>query len=115
MINLFNSNYNKQYTKKTKKVKNNTKNGNNIASDNNTTTLSNASNLNNLNNLNNLKKLNKKSFIKKIKYSAKQRAKLKKHKVRSVESYCKAFHRIDILGNVNKNLYNSCKYSHVLP
>ena len=88
MINLFNSNYHKQHSKKTKKVsKNNTNTSNNTTK------------------LNNLKNLNKKSFIKKIKHSAKQGAKLKNHKPRSVESYCKAFHKVDILGNINKNLY----------
>lgn len=101
MINLFNNNnYNKQYKKKTKKTN---KIKNNNTTNNDTITSSNTSNLNNL------KNLNKKSFIKKIKYSAKQKAKLKNYKPRSVESYCKAFHRIDILGNINKNLYNSCK------
>ena len=64
---------------------------------------------NNTSKSNNLKNLNKKSFIKKIKHSAKQLAKLKTHKPRSVESYCKAFHKVDILGKVNKNLYQSCK------
>ena len=92
MINLFNSNYHNKHSKKTKKVsKNNTNTSNNTTK------------------LNNLKNLNKKSFIKKIKHSAKQGAKLKNHKPRSVESYCKAFHKVDILGNINKNLYNSCK------
>jgi hypothetical protein len=55
--------------------------------------------------------LNKKSFIKNMKHSAKLKANVnrKKYKPRSVENYCKTFHKIDILGKVNKNLYNSCK------
>ena len=110
MINLFNNNYNKiktkqKKTKKTKKV--NKKNSNSSSSSSSSS--SSLSSSNNSLNLNNLKNLNKKSFIKKIKYSAKQKAKLKKYKPRSVESYCKAFHKVDILGKVNKNLYQSCK------
>jgi hypothetical protein len=55
------------------------------------------------------KNLNKKSFIKNIKHSAKLKAKGKKYKPRSVESYCGTFYKKDILGKVNKNLYESCK------
>jgi hypothetical protein len=55
------------------------------------------------------KNLNKKSFIKKMKYSAKIKAKEKKYKPRSVERYCGTFYKKDILGKVNKNLYESCK------
>ena len=54
-----------------------------------------------------LKNLNKKSFIKKMKHSAK--AKKKPYKPRSVESYCGSFYKKDILGKVNKDLYESCK------
>ena len=55
------------------------------------------------------KNLNKKSFIKKMKHSAKLKANIKKYKPRSVESYCGTFYKKDILGKVNKNLYESCK------
>lgn len=55
------------------------------------------------------KNLNKKSFIKKMKYSAKIKAKEKKYKPRSVESYCGTFYKKDILGKINKDLYQSCK------
>ena len=55
------------------------------------------------------KNLNKKSFIKKMKYSAKIKAKDKKYKPRSVESYCGTFYKKDILGKINKDLYESCK------
>jgi len=55
------------------------------------------------------KNLNKKSFIKKMKHSAKNKVNIKKYKPRSVESYCGAFYKKDILGKVNKNLYESCK------
>ena len=98
MINLFDSNYNskKSNSKKTKKSSN-------------TTQTQNSNEL--VDSLINLNNVNKKSFIKKIKHSAKLKgnAKLKKYKPRSVENYCKTFHKIDILGKVNKNLYNSCK------
>ncbi len=55
------------------------------------------------------KNLNKKSFLKKMKHSAKNKANLKKYKPRSVESYCGTFYKKDILGKVNKELYESCK------
>ena len=54
-----------------------------------------------------MKDLNKKSYIKKIKHSIKK--KIKHYKPRSVEAYCKAFHKFDINGKENKTLYNSCK------
>jgi len=53
--------------------------------------------------------LEKKSFIKKMKHSAKLKAKNKKNKPLSIENYCKTFHKIDILGNTNNELYKSCK------
>ena len=53
--------------------------------------------------------LGKKSFIKKMKHSAKLKAKLKKYKPRTVKNYCQKFYKVDILGKVNKNIYNSCK------
>ena len=85
MINLLNSHNNYNYNdSKTKTKKNTTK-------------------------LNNFKNINKLSLLKKMKYSAKLKAKVKKYKPRSVENYCKTYHKIDILGKVNKNLYNSCK------
>ena len=97
MINLLNSNYNskKSNSKKTKK------------STPLTTTSKSNSNRNDL--LDSFININKKSFIKNMKHSAKLKVKNKKYKPRSIENYCKTFHKIDILGKVNKNLYNSCK------
>jgi hypothetical protein len=97
MINLFDSNYNSKKSKKSNKS--------------NTTTQTKISNevVDSL--INNINNMNKKSFLKQIKHSAKLKANAnrKKYKPRSVENYCKTFHKIDILGKVNKNLYNSCK------
>ena len=89
MINLLNSNYvlNKSKSKKNSPLESKTK------------SIS-------------FKNLNKKSFIKKMKHSAKLKAKgniKNKYKHRSVESYCGAFYKKDILGKVNKDLYESCK------
>lgn len=55
------------------------------------------------------KNLDKKSIIKKMKHSAKLKAKHKHYKPRSVESYCGTFYKKDLLGKVNKVLYESCK------
>jgi hypothetical protein len=56
------------------------------------------------------KNLNKKSFIKNMKHSAKIKGKKEnKYKQRSVESYCGTLYKKDILGRVNKDLYESCK------
>ena len=86
MINLLNSNYilNKSKSKKQSQLESKTK------------SIS-------------FKNLNKKSFIKKIKHSAKNKAKERKYKPRSVESYCGTFYKKDILGKVNKELYESCR------
>lgn len=96
MINLFDSNYNFKKSKKSKTSKTSNRNSkkNEI-----------------VNSFMNLNNINKKSFIKNMKHSAKLKVKAngKKYKPRSVENYCKTFHKIDILGKVNKNLYNSCK------
>ena len=85
MINLLNSNY---VSKKSKKSKSKKQSKSKSIS---------------------FKNLNKKSFIKKMKHSAKLKANIKKYKPRSVESYCGTFYKKDILGKVNKNLYESCK------
>ena len=90
MINLLNSHYN---SKKSKTNTLKTKKSNSI---NNSL-------------LNSIIDINKNSVIKNMKHSAKLKASRKKYKPRSVENYCKTYHRIDILGKVNKNLYNSCK------
>ena len=54
-----------------------------------------------------LNNLSRKSYIKKLKYSAKNKTKI--YKPRSVEKYCGSFYKFDINGKINKNLYNSCK------
>jgi hypothetical protein len=97
MINLLNSNYisNKQYSKSKNKSKNK-KIHTYINSKSNSKSIS-------------FKNLNKKSFIKNMKYSEKLKAKGQKYKPRSVESYCGTFYKKDILGKVNKKLYDSCK------
>ena len=91
MINLLNSNYNLKQSKSKSKRKSKgskyTKSKYSIS----------------------LKNLNKKTFIKKMKHSARIKAKEKKYKPRSVESYCGTFYKKDILGKVNKDLYESCK------
>ena len=87
MINLLNSNYNLKKSKRKSKGSKSTKSKYSIS----------------------FKNLNKKSFIKKIKHSAKLKAKENKYKPLSVESYCGTFYKKDILGKVNKDLYNSCK------
>ena len=94
MINLLNSNYNlkqsKRKSQKLSKSKSKSKSKYSIS----------------------FKNLNKKSFIKNMKHSAKLKAKGKKenkYKPRSVESYCGTYYKKDILGKVNKNLYESCK------
>ena len=104
MINLFDSHYNSTKTTKSKK----SKTLNNLTKKNNSNSTKNEV-INSL--INNLNNINKKSVIKKMKYSAKLKANAnrKKYKPRSVENYCKTFHKIDILGKVNKTLYNSCK------
>ena len=92
MINLLNSKYNTKKNVKTPK----------------TSKLKKQSNKNS-NKDNNYLKLDKKTFIKNMKHYAKEQGKLQKYKPRSVENYCKTFYKLDILGKVNKNLYNSCK------
>ena len=91
MINLLNSNYNLKQNKSKKKAKSN-------KSSNSKSKYSIS-----------LKNLNKKSFIKNLKHSAKLKAKVKQYKPRSVESYCGTFYKKDILGKINKDLYESCK------
>jgi hypothetical protein len=88
MINLLNSNYNLKQSKIKSKKKLHSKSKYSIS----------------------FKNLNKKSFIKNMKHSAKLKGKKeKKYKPRSVESYCGTFYKKDILGRVNKDLYESCK------
>jgi hypothetical protein len=94
MINLFNTKKNTKSTKSTNST--NSTNNNNIKN-------------NTKKNSYFLKNVNKKSFIKKMKHSAKLKAKLKKYKPRTVKNYCQKFYKVDILGKVNKNIYNSCK------
>ena len=94
MINLLNNNYTKKNNKSTKKNNKSTKKNNKSSKKQYSISF---------------KNLNKKSFIKKMKHSVKIKEKKNKYKPPSVESYCKAFNKKDILGKVNKELYKSCK------
>ena len=106
MINLLNSNYSDK--NRHKKNNSNSNNNNSNSNDKKTHKINNSKLNNEVNTFINFN-LEKKSFIKKMKHSAKLKAKNKKYKPLSIENYCKTFHKLDILGNTNKELYKSCK------